>query len=160
MKPSNTHSKKNNTDTLIVIKPDAVRKNVIGSILKRFEDEGFRIKELLMLRLSREEAEEFYSVHRDKPFFSELVQFITSGSVVAAILEDTSSDGIDAITRVRRIIGATDPSKAEKGTIRSLYGSSITENAIHASDSVDSFERESRVIFGRKEQWCSSSDCG
>ncbi|GBC72804.1 Nucleoside diphosphate kinase [archaeon HR04] len=140
--------------TLIVIKPDAVRKNVIGSILKRFEDEGFRIRELRMLRLSKEDAEEFYSVHRDKPFFNELVQFITSGSVVAAILEDESScccgggDGdMDAIAKVRKIIGATNPSKAEEGTIRRLYGSSITENAIHASDSIESFEREAKVIF-------------
>lgn len=135
--------------TLIVIKPDAVRKNVIGSILKRFEDEGFRIRELRMLRLSKEDAEEFYSVHRDKPFFNELVQFITSGSVVAAILEDESScDGdIDAIAKVRKIIGVTNPSKAEEGTIRRLYGSSITENAIHASDSIESFEREAKVIF-------------
>ncbi len=137
--------------TLIVIKPDAVRKNVIGSILKRFEDEGFRIRELRMLRLSKEDAEEFYSVHRDKPFFNELVQFITSGSVVAAILEDESSssggDNMDAIAKVRKIIGATNPSKAEEGTIRRLYGSSITENAIHASDSIESFEREAKVIF-------------
>lgn len=138
--------------TLIVIKPDAVRKNVIGSILKRFEDEGFRIRELRMLRLSKEDAEEFYSVHRDKPFFNELVQFITSGSVVAAILEDESSRGgddgdMDAIAKVRKIIGATNPSKAEEGTIRRLYGSSITENAIHASDSIESFEREAKVIF-------------
>ncbi|MEM0365317.1 MAG: nucleoside-diphosphate kinase [Candidatus Nitrosocaldus sp.] len=136
--------------TLIVIKPDAVRKNLIGSILKRFEDEGFRIRELRMLRLSKEDAEEFYSVHKDKPFFNELVQFITSGSIVAAILEDESSNddgGMDAIAKVRRIIGATNPSKAEEGTIRRLYGSSITENAIHASDSIESFEREAKVIF-------------
>ncbi|MFN4336735.1 MAG: nucleoside-diphosphate kinase [Candidatus Nitrosocaldus sp.] len=136
--------------TLIVIKPDAVRRNLIGSILRRFEDEGFRIRELLMLRLSKEEAEEFYSVHRDKPFFNELVQFITSGPVVAAILEYTNKDETDAIAKVRSVIGATDPSKAEEGTIRRLYGSSITENAIHASDSIESLERESRVIFGNK----------
>lgn len=141
---------KNSDKTLIVIKPDAVRKNLIGSILKRFEDEGFRITDLVMLRLSKEEAEEFYSVHRDKPFFKELVQFITSGPVVAAILEYASKDGADAIAKVRSIIGATNPSKAEEGTIRRLYGSSITENAIHASDSIDSLEREVRVIFGNK----------
>ncbi|MCS7141753.1 MAG: nucleoside-diphosphate kinase [Candidatus Nitrosocaldus sp.] len=140
--------------TLILIKPDAVSKNATGAILKRFEDEGFRIRELLMLRLSREEAEEFYSVHRDKPFFNELVRFITSGSIVAAVLEDTrmgiDGSGDDAIARVRRIIGATNPSKAEEGTIRRMYGSSITENAIHASDSIESFERETKVIFGNR----------
>ncbi|MCS6768714.1 MAG: nucleoside-diphosphate kinase [Candidatus Nitrosocaldus sp.] len=151
-------SSRRSDKTLILIKPDAVRKNATGAILKRFEDEGFRIRELLMLRLSREEAEEFYSVHRDKPFFNELVRFITSGSIVAAVLEDTrmgtgmgiDGSGDDAIARVRRIIGATNPSKAEEGTIRRMYGSSITENAIHASDSIESFERETKVIFGNR----------
>ncbi len=136
--------------TLIVIKPDAVRRSLIGSILRRFEDEGFSIKELLMLTLSKEEAEAFYTVHRGKPFFSELVQFITSGPVVAAILEYRDRGDTDAIAKVRSIIGATDPSKAEEGTIRRLYGSSITENAIHASDSIESLEREARVIFGNR----------
>lgn len=128
--------------TLIVIKPDAVRKNVIGSILKRFEDEGFKIKELRMFKFSKEQAEEFYSIHKDKPFFNSLVNFITSDKVVAAIIE-----GNNAIARTRAIIGSTDPSKAEDGTIRKLYGSNIEANAIHASDSHESFIRESKVIF-------------
>jgi nucleoside-diphosphate kinase len=130
--------------TLILIKPDAVKKNAIGAILKRFEDEGFTIKMLKMLRLSKEDAKEFYSVHSSKPFFNELVDFITSGPIVAAVIEGNSED---TIARVRSIIGATDPRKAEKGTIRYMYGTNITENAVHASDSLDSFLREVKVIF-------------
>jgi len=132
--------------TLIVIKPDAVKKNVIGAILKRFEDEGFTIKMLKMLQLSRSDAEEFYSVHRSKPFFNELVEFITSGPIVAAVVEGNDDS---TIARVRSIIGVTDPRKAEKNTIRYLYGSDITMNAIHASDSVESFQREVKVIFNQ-----------
>jgi nucleoside-diphosphate kinase len=130
--------------TLIVIKPDAVKKNAIGAILKRFEDEGFTIKMLKMLQLSRSDAEEFYSVHRSKPFFNELVEFITSGPIVAAVVEGNDDS---TIARVRSIIGVTDPRKAEKDTIRYLYGSNITMNAIHASDSAESFQREVKVIF-------------
>ncbi len=130
--------------TLILIKPDAVRKNAIGSILKIFEDQGFSIRMLKMLRLSKEEAREFYSIHSSKPFFNELVDFITSGPIVAAVIE---GNGDDVIVRVRSIIGATDPRKAEKDTIRYMYGSNITENAIHASDSLESFLREVKVIF-------------
>jgi nucleoside-diphosphate kinase len=130
--------------TLILIKPDAVKKNAIGAILKRFEDEGFKIKMLKMLRLSKEDAKEFYSVHSSKPFFNELVDFITSGPIVAAVIEGNADD---TIARVRSIIGATDPRKAEKGTIRYMYGTNITENAVHASDSLDSFLREVKVIF-------------
>ncbi len=130
--------------TLILIKPDAVKKNAIGAILKRFEDEGFKIKMLKMLKLSKEDAKEFYSVHSSKPFFNELVDFITSGPIVAAVIEGNAND---TIARVRSIIGATDPRKAEKNTIRYIYGTNITENAVHASDSLDSFLREVKVIF-------------
>ncbi len=130
--------------TLIVIKPDAVKKNAIGAILKRFEDEGFTIKMLKMLQLSRSDAEEFYSVHRSKPFFNDLVEFIISGPIVAAVVEGNDDS---TIARVRSIIGVTDPRKAEKDTIRYLYGSNITMNAIHASDSVESFQREVKVVF-------------
>ncbi len=129
-------------ETLIVLKPDSVRKNIIGKILDRFESNGFKIKRLKMLKLSREEAEEFYSVHRNKPFFNELVEFISSGSIVAAIIE-----GENAIERTRELIGSTKPSEARKDTIRGEFGSSITENAIHASDSYESFIREVKVIF-------------
>ncbi len=130
--------------TLILIKPDAVKKNVVGAILKRFEDEGFKIKMLKMLKLSKEDAKEFYSVHSSKPFFNELVDFITSGPIVAVVIEGNTND---TIARVRSIIGATDPNKAEKNTLRYMYGTNITENAVHASDSPESFLREVKVIF-------------
>lgn len=129
--------------TLIVLKPDSVRKNLIGEILRRFEQNGFVIKKLQMLTMSKEKAQDFYSIHKEKPFFNELVSFITSGPIVAAVIE-----GTDAVNKVRKIIGATKPSEAEEGTVRKDFGSSITENAIHASDSHESFIKESRVIFG------------
>ncbi|MEM2760817.1 MAG: nucleoside-diphosphate kinase [Nitrososphaerales archaeon] len=129
--------------TLIVLKPDSVRRHLIGEILRRFEQNSFTIKKLRMLTMSREEAEIFYSVHREKPFFNELVSFITSGPIVAAVIE-----GQDAVNRVRQIIGATKPNEAAEGTVRKDFGTSITQNAIHASDSHESFIKESKVIFG------------
>lgn len=129
--------------TLIVLKPDSVRKNLIGEILKRFEQNDFTIKKLKMLTMTKEEAHEFYSVHKEKPFFNELVSFITSGPIVGAVIE-----GPDAVNKVRKIIGATKPSEAALDTIRKDFGRSITENAIHASDSHESFIKESKVIFG------------
>jgi nucleoside-diphosphate kinase len=129
--------------TLIVLKPDSVKRNLIGEILRRFEQNGFVIKKLKMLTMSREEAHTFYSVHKEKPFFDELVSFITSGPIVAAVIE-----GSDAVNKVRAIIGATKPSEAAHGTVRKDFGTSITQNAIHASDSHESFINESKVIFG------------
>lgn len=129
--------------TLIVLKPDSVQRNLIGEILRRFEDNGFVIKKLKMLTMSKSEAERFYSVHKEKPFFNELVSFITSGPIVAAVIE-----GSDAVEKVRGIIGATKPDEAEVGTVRRDFGTSITENAIHASDSLESFIKESKIIFG------------
>jgi nucleoside-diphosphate kinase len=128
--------------TLIVLKPDSVKKNVVGEILKRFEEKGFVIKKLKMLTMDKAEAERFYSVHKEKPFFSELVSFITSGSIVAAVIE-----GSDAISKVRTIIGSTKPNEAAPGTVRRDFGAGITQNAIHASDSVESFIKESKIIF-------------
>ncbi len=128
--------------TLIIVKPDAVSRGFVGEILSRFERKGFRILELRMLRLSRDQAEDFYSPHKDKPFFQDLVSFMTSGPVVAAVLE-----GRDAISVVRTMIGPTDASKAPPGTIRGDLGLGLTENVIHASDSQESFEREVEVIF-------------
>ncbi len=127
--------------TLIVIKPDAVKRGLVGKILSRFEEKGFIIKELRMLTLSREMAESFYSVHKGKPFFQDLVNFITSGPVVAAILE-----GRNAIETVRIMIGSTDASKAPPGTIRGDFSLGLTDNAIHASDSSESFERETKAL--------------
>ncbi len=128
--------------TLIVIKPDGVRRGLIGKILSRFERKGFKIVELKMFKMSREKAEEFYSVHKGKHFFNELIDFITSGPVVAAVLE-----GRNAIEVVRLMIGSTDSSKALPGTIRGDFGLEITENLIHASDSLESYKREYKVIF-------------
>lgn len=129
--------------TLIVLKPDSVKRNLVGEILRRFEQNGFTIKKLKMLTMSKEEAHTFYSVHKEKPFFNELVSFITSGPIVAAVIE-----GSDAVNKVRKIIGATKPSEAALGTVRKDFGTSITQNAIHASDSHESFIKESTVIFG------------
>ena len=129
-------------DTLIIIKPDAVKKNVIGNILSRFESNNLKIKELKMMMLSKEKAEEFYFPHKNKPFFNELIKFITSDKIVAAILE-----GNDAIRQVRELIGSTNPKDAKTNTIRRDFGTNLTQNAIHASDSYESFIREVKIIF-------------
>ncbi|MCL4339818.1 MAG: nucleoside-diphosphate kinase [Nitrososphaerota archaeon] len=128
--------------TLIVIKPDAVKRGLVGTILSRFELKGFKIIELKMITPSRELAERFYIIHKGKPFFNDLLDFITSGPVVAAILE-----GRNAIETVRLMIGSTDSSKAQAGSIRGDFGLGLTDNIIHASDSLESFNRESAVIF-------------
>jgi nucleoside-diphosphate kinase len=128
--------------TLIVIKPDGFVRRLTGRIISRFEEKGFEIKKIKSLRFTKQQAEEFYGVHINKPFFSELVSFISSGSVVAMILE-----GDNAIEVVRVMIGSTDSSKASPGSIRGDYGLGLTANVIHASDSVESFIKESKVIF-------------
>jgi len=129
--------------TLILIKPDAVKKGLIGNILSRFEDKGFKITKLKMMRLSNEDAKRFYDIHMGKPFFNDLVSFITSGPIVAAMIE-----GKNAQETIRRMIGPTNPKDAPKGTIRGDFATSITENAIHASDSPESLLKEYKVIFG------------
>jgi len=128
--------------TLILIKPDGVRRGLIGEIISRFERKGFKIVSLKMVKMSRAEAEEFYSVHRDKHFFHDLVSFITSGPVVAMIIE-----GDSAIEVARIMLGATDGKRAAPGTIRGDYSLSIQENVVHASDSRESFEREYKIVF-------------
>jgi nucleoside-diphosphate kinase len=128
--------------TLVLVKPDGVRRGLIGEVISRFERKGFRIVALKMTRMSREKAMDFYSVHKDKPFFKDLVEFMTSGPIVAMILE-----GDSAVSVVREIIGTTDGRKASPGTIRGDFALSIQENVVHASDSPESFERESKVIF-------------
>jgi len=130
--------------TLVVVKPDGIRRKLLGKILGRFEDKGFRITDLRFFILSPKEADEFYSVHKGKPFFEDLVSFISSGPVVACILE-----GERAVDTVRLMIGATKSFEAAAGTIRGDYGLGLTENIIHASDSPESFIKESRVIFNR-----------
>jgi len=128
--------------TLIIIKPDAFERKLTGIILSRFENKGFLIKELKSYIFKKEKAEEFYSDHKNKPFFSELVSFISSSTVVACILE-----GDNAINIVRHMIGSTRSFEAQPGTIRGDYGLGITNNIIHASDSNESYIKESNVIF-------------
>ena len=128
--------------TLIVIKPDAFERRLTGTILSRFENKGFVIKELNSYIFTKDKAEEFYSPHQNKPFFHELVSFISSSTAVVCILE-----GENAINVVRQMIGSTRSFEAQPGTIRGDYGLGITNNVIHASDSYESFIKESKVIF-------------
>jgi nucleoside-diphosphate kinase len=128
--------------TLIVIKPDAFERRLTGTILSRFENKGFLIKELKSYIFTKDKAEEFYSPHQNKPFFHELVSFISSSTAVVCILE-----GENAINVVRQMIGSTRSFEAQPGTIRGDYGLGITNNVIHASDSYESFIKESKVIF-------------
>jgi nucleoside-diphosphate kinase len=130
--------------TLIVVKPDGIRRKLLGKIISRFEDKGFSITDLRLFVFSPEEADEFYSVHKGKPFFEDLVSFISSGPAVACVLE-----GEHAVDTVRLMTGATKSFEAATGTIRGDYGLGLTENVIHASDSPESFIKESRVIFSR-----------
>lgn len=128
--------------TLFVVKPDAVRRGLVGEVVSRFEKKGFTLVRLELMTLNRERAEKFYEVHREKPFFGDLVSFITSGPVTAGILE-----GNDAISAVRVMVGATKSSEASPGSVRGDLGLGYTENVIHASDSQASFEHESKVAF-------------
>jgi nucleoside-diphosphate kinase len=129
--------------TLLIVKPDGVRRGLIGEVLRRAEDKGLRIADIRSLTIDRSLAEEHYGEHRDKPFFDELVGFITSGPVVVARLE-----GEGAIAAWRTIMGPTDPANAPPGTIRGDYGTIITENLVHGSDSAESAERELKLFFG------------
>jgi nucleoside-diphosphate kinase len=126
-----------------VVKPDGFSRGLTGKILARFEEKGFSIKDLKTYKFTTEKAREFYSVHKEKAFFGELVSFITSGIVVACVLE-----GNNAVNTVRKMIGETKSFDAAPGTIRGDFGLGFTDNIIHASDSSESFIKESRVIFG------------
>lgn len=128
--------------TLSIIKPDAVAKNVIGKIYSRFETNGLKIIAARMLQLSRAEAEGFYAVHKGRPFFEELVKFMISGPVMVQVLE-----GEDAIAKNRELMGATDPKKADKGTIRADFADSIDANAVHGSDAADTAKVEIAYFF-------------
>jgi nucleoside-diphosphate kinase len=128
--------------TLAIIKPDAVGKNRIGQILDRLEGAGFVVREMRMERLTRDRARDFYAVHAERPFFESLVAFMTSGPCVPMVLERES-----AVSELREVIGATDPARAEKGTVRRLYAESVERNAIHASDSRENAEREIAFFF-------------
>ncbi len=129
--------------TLLIVKPDAVRRGLVGEVLRRIEAKGLRIEELRMMRMDRALAEEHYAEHRDKPFFAELVEFITSGDVVVARVS-----GEQAVAVLRALMGPTDPAQAPPGTIRGDFGTVITENLVHGSDSPESAERELKLFFG------------
>jgi nucleoside-diphosphate kinase len=128
--------------TLSIVKPDAVKNNAIGEILARFERAGLRIVAARMMHLSRAQAEGFYSVHRERPFFKDLVDFMVSGPVVVQVLE-----GPDAIAKNRELMGATDPKKAAKGTIRADFAASIDANAVHGSDGPETARTEIAYFF-------------
>jgi len=132
--------------TLSIIKPDAVKKNVIGKILDRFESNGLRIAAIKKIQLTKEQASKFYEVHKDKPFFNELVEFMTSGPVVVSVLE-----GEDAVAKNRKLMGATNPKEAEPGTIRADFAESIDANAVHGSDSLENAKREIEFFFTKEE---------
>lgn len=132
--------------TLSIIKPDAVAKNVIGKIVSRFEDAGLTVVAARMMQLSREQAEGFYAVHRERPFFGDLVSFMISGPVFVQALE-----GENAMQVNRDLMGATDPKKADKGTIRADFADSIDANAVHGSDSVENARIEIAYFFKPEE---------
>ncbi|MCL4438862.1 MAG: nucleoside-diphosphate kinase [Candidatus Thermoplasmatota archaeon] len=132
--------------TLILLKPDAVKRRLSGEIFSRFEKKGLKIVGLKLMRLSKAQAERHYSVHKGKPFFNGLVEYITSGPIVAAVLE-----GENSISITRTLSGATDGSKAAPGTIRGDYSMGIEKNIIHASDSSESFEHEFPIFFSKEE---------
>ncbi len=132
--------------TLAIIKPDAFGSGHAGDIISHLENEDFVLRAARVARLSREQAEAFYAVHREKPFFSSLVQFMTSGPCLPMALQRT-----DAVSHLRDVIGATDPDEAAPGTIRAKYADSVERNAIHAADSPDNAERELAFFFPRTE---------
>ncbi|HNU83965.1 MAG: nucleoside-diphosphate kinase [Acidobacteria bacterium] len=132
--------------TLAIVKPDAVAAGNAGKILAHLEQEGFRLRALRLVRLSREQAEGFYAVHRERPFFGSLVEFMTSGPCLPVALERESAQ-----THLREVMGATDVAKAAPGTIRNLYGTSIERNAIHGSDSPENAALELAFFFSRTE---------
>ena len=126
-----------------IVKPDAVAKNVIGEIYSRFEKAGLRIVAAKMLHLSREQAEGFYAVHKERPFYNDLVEFMTSGPVMVQVLE-----GENAIAQNREIMGATNPAEAAPGTIRADFAETVDENAVHGSDAPETAEQEIAFFFG------------
>ena len=132
--------------TLTIVKPDAVSAGKTGSILAHLEKEGFRVAGLKKLRLSAEQAKAFYAVHHERPFYEGLVRFMTEGLVVVAALERA-----DAVSHLRRVMGATDSKKAEPGTIRNLYGTDIERNAVHGSDSPENAVKEIAFFFSEAE---------
>lgn len=132
--------------TLCIIKPDAVKKKVQGHIIQKILDAGFRILGMKMLHLSDAQAKAFYAVHKERPFYKDLVEFMTSGPVITIALQKEN-----AITDYRKLIGATDPAKADEGTVRKLYATNVQENAVHGSDSVENGKIEVAFFFSEAE---------
>lgn len=134
--------------TFTMIKPDAVQAGHIGPILAKINEAGFRIVAMKLTRLSKDKAGEFYEVHKERPFYGELVDFMSSGAIVAAVLEKDN-----AVEDFRKLIGATNPAEAEPGTIRALYAKSIGENAVHGADSDENANREAHFHFPETEMF-------
>ena len=132
--------------TLSIIKPDAVKKNVIGKIVDRFESNGLRIAAMKKIQLSQCDAQEFYAIHKSRPFFNDLVAFMVSGPVVVMVLE-----GLNAVAKNRELMGATNPKEAAAGTIRADFAESIDANAVHGSDSLENAEKEIKFFFAARE---------
>ena len=132
--------------TLSIIKPDAVEKNVIGKILDRFESAGLRIVAMKKIQLSIQDAKEFYAVHKQRPFYDDLVKYMVSGPVVVSVLE-----GENAVAKNRELMGATNPKEAEPGTIRADFAESIDANAVHGSDSLENAQNEIAFFFAKRE---------
>ena len=133
-------------ETLTILKPDTVNAGQAGAVIAMIEDAGLKVRAVKMVHLSKEEAEGFYAVHRERPFFSSLVEFMTEGAVVVMVLEAE-----DAITRLRKLMGATDPAKADEGTIRKKFATNIERNSIHGSDAPETASFEISYFFGRLE---------
>jgi nucleoside-diphosphate kinase len=132
--------------SLVLIKPDAMQRGLAGNIISRLEGEGLKLVALKMLHMDRALAERHYAIHRDKPFFEDLVNYITTTPIVAAVFQ-----GEGAVERIRKAMGATDPAKAEAGTIRSDFGLDVQRNSTHASDSAENAEQEIRLFFTESE---------
>jgi len=133
--------------TLLLIKPDGVERRLTWKIIKKIEDAGLDIVNMRMVHLSRDDAEEFYSIHRGKSFFEELIDYVTRNRIVAMELK-----GDNAVEKTRSLIGKTNPEEARKGTIRATYGLSVTENTVHASDSIKTAEREIEFFFKKSHE--------
>jgi nucleoside-diphosphate kinase len=128
--------------TLSIIKPDAVVQNHIGGVISKIEDAGLRVAALKMVKLTKDQAKDFYAVHKDRPFYADLVSYMSSGPIVVQVIE-----GSDAVSLYRKVMGATDPKRAQAGTIRADYGTDIQQNAVHGSDSLESAQTEISFFF-------------
>ncbi len=140
--------------TLTIIKPGAVQSEYVGPILNMIHENGFHIAAMKLTRITQKQAELFYAVHKERPFYEGLVNFMTSGPIVVAILEKDN-----AVEDYRKLIGSTDPSKAEEGTIRKLFAESVQKNAVHGSDSDENAVRECDFFFAQSERYYKNEDC-